>query len=252
MIYLYYSDINTKYNTKWFVKFVHYFIIPTIYDRRCLGPRRDRPTMPRRGWTRTYYDPSFCPFAARNKHLLRHHVKWEERWRGAIDVDCRGTFLPRPLSLSRRASLFFVHSGCSSLSAVYRPEERNGGTFPNGGKPPSRWTGIRARWQEDVVRAIALCRNEGPLIFTSDGSKWSKWREGGEQCGRMKHQGNEPVKSACGTRQRFSSLSIRSPICAIFIPVRRCEGGYILGIHSGVLVERFSLVTRFVWWYSTR
>jgi len=43
-----------------------------------------------------------------------------------------------------------------------------------------------------------------------------------------------------------SLLSIRSPICAIFIPVRRCEGGCILGIHSGVLVERFSLVTRFV------
>ncbi|KAG7190996.1 hypothetical protein KM043_007043 [Ampulex compressa] len=39
----------------------------------------------------TYYDPSFCPFAARNKHLLRHRVKWEEGWRGAIDVDCRGT-----------------------------------------------------------------------------------------------------------------------------------------------------------------
>lgn len=155
------------------------------------------------GWTRTYYDPSFCPFAARNKHLLRHHVKWEERWRGAIDVDCRGTFLPR--ALSRRVP-FFVHSGRFSLSAVYRPEERNGGTFPNGGKPPSRWTGIRARWQEDVVRAIALCPNEGPLIFTSDGSKWSKWQGGGGQCGRMKHQENVPVKSACGTRQRFASL----------------------------------------------
>lgn len=156
------------------------------------------------GWTRTYYDPSFCPFAARNKHLLRHHVKWEERWRGAIDVDCRGTFLPH--ALSRRIP-FLVHSGRFSLSTVYRPEERNGGTFSNGGKPPSHWTGIQARWQEDVVRAIALCPNEGPLIFTSDGSKWSKWREGGRgQCGWMKHQGNEPVKSACGTRQRFASL----------------------------------------------
>jgi len=40
-----------------------------------------------------------------------------------------------------------------------------------------------------------------------------------------------------------SLLSIRSPICAIFIPARRCERGCILGIHSGVLVERFSLVT---------
>ena len=48
----------------------------------------------RHGWTRTYYDPSFCPFAARNKHLLRHRVKGEERWCSAIDVDCRGTLLP--------------------------------------------------------------------------------------------------------------------------------------------------------------
>lgn len=48
--------------------------------------------------------------------------------------------------------------------AVYSPDE---------GKLPSRerpWA--TPRWQEDVVRAIALCPNEGPLIFTSDASKW--------------------------------------------------------------------------------
>lgn len=41
-----------------------------------------------------------------------------------------------------------------------------------------------------------------------------------------------------------SLLSIRSPICAIFIPARHCKGGCSLGIHSGVLVERFSLASR--------
>lgn len=48
--------------------------------------------------------------------------------------------------------------------AVYSPDE---------GKLPSRerpWA--TPRWQEDVVRAIALCPNEGPLIFTSDAGKW--------------------------------------------------------------------------------
>lgn len=185
------------------------------------------------GWTRTYYDPSFCPFATRNKHLLRHHVKWEERWRGAIDVDCRGTFLPRVLSCR---VLFFVHSvaACASLFPQSTALRKGMAVHSlTGGKPPSRWTGIRARWQEDVVRAIALCPNEGPLIFTSDGSKWLKWREVVEgSADGWNIKGTSPSNRPVGLGND-SLLSIRSPICAIFIPTRHCEGGCILGIHSG-------------------
>lgn len=82
-----------------------YSVIPIVYDRRRLGPWRYRSTMSPSAERERYYDPSFCPFAARNKHLLRHHVKCEERWRGAIDVDCRGTFLPRGSLVASLSSL---------------------------------------------------------------------------------------------------------------------------------------------------
>ncbi|CAL1680101.1 unnamed protein product [Lasius platythorax] len=73
-----------------------------------------------------------------------------------------------------------------------------------------------------------------------------KGREG--MAARMgeKHQGNEPASNRPVGPGNDSLLSIRSPICTIFILTRRCERGCILGIRSGVLVERFSLVTRFV------
>lgn len=98
------------------------------------------------------------------------------------------------------------------MAAVYSPDE---GKLPSSKRP---WA--TPRWQEDVVRAIALCPNEGPLIFTSDASKWpvrkrerKNEREGEkerekerEKEKKEEEKGREPVKSPRGTRQRFPSL----------------------------------------------
>lgn len=116
-------------------KFVCHFRLSLLFMTVIVSDLGDIGLMRPSAERERYYDPSFCPFAARNKHLLRHHVKCEERWRGAIDVDCRETFLPRG---SLAASLSSRLSGRFSLPTVYHPEERNGGTFPNVGKPPSR------------------------------------------------------------------------------------------------------------------
>lgn len=176
--------------------------------------------------------------------MARRHRRW-------LSGDFPPSRLSRRVPFSSSFSRF-------SLPAVYHLEERNGGTFPNGGKPPSRWTDVWAQWQEDVVRTIALCPNEGPLIFTSDDSKWSKPRKNGARMGKEKEKekdggADEREASRELTRQiglwdpgNDSLLSIRFPICAIFILTRRYEKGCIFGIRSGVLVERFSLVTRFV------
>jgi len=60
----------------------------------------------------------------------------------------------------------------------------------------------------------------------------------------VKHQGNEPVKSACGTQQRFASLS--DPLPNLHHFYSRHRRLHPPGIHSALLVERFSLVARFV------
>lgn len=85
------------------------------------------PTIERRD--ETYYDPSFCPLAARNKHLLRHRVKGEEGWRRAIDVDCRGTRSP-PV----HATYFPSKSFLLPRSHFPQTGERNGGVLPRRGK----------------------------------------------------------------------------------------------------------------------
>lgn len=67
--------------------------------------------------------------------------------------------------------------------AVYSPDE---------GKLPSRerpWA--TPRWQEDVVRAIALCPNEGPLIFTSDAGKWPVRKRARKEKGEGKKKKGE-------------------------------------------------------------
>lgn len=100
------------------------------------------------------------------------------------------------------------------MAAVYSPDE---GKLPSSKRP---WA--TPRWQEDVVRAIALCPNEGPLIFTSDASKWpvrkrerKNEREGEkerekerEKEKKEEEKGREPVKSPRGTRQRFPILDL--------------------------------------------
>lgn len=92
--------------------------------------------------------------------------------------------------------------------AVYSPDE---------GKLPSRerpWA--TPRWQEDVVRAIALCPNEGPLIFTSDAGKWpvrkrarkEEGRERKKEKGRGRGRGRGPPSNRPAGRGNDSLLSI--------------------------------------------
>lgn len=64
--------------------------------------------------------------------------------------------------------------------------------------------------------------------------------------GRWNIKGTNPSNRPVGLGND-SLLSIRSPICAIFIlTLPPARGSCTLGIHSGVLAERFPLVTRFV------
>lgn len=162
------------------------------------------PTIERRD--ETYYDPSFCPLAARNKHLLRHRVKGEEGWRRAIDVDCRGTRSP-PVHATYFPSKSFLlprsHFPQKGM-AVYSPDERK---LPSRERP---WA--TPRWQEDVVRAIALCPNEGPLIFTSDAGKWPvrkrARKEGKRERKKEKGRGRGPPSNRPAGRGNDSLLSI--------------------------------------------
>lgn len=86
------------------------------------------------------------------------------------------------------------------MAAVYSPDE---GKLPSSKRP---WA--TPRWQEDVVRAIALCPNEGPLIFTSDASKWpvrkrerKNEREGEKEREKGKREGEKGGRKRKRARQ---------------------------------------------------
>lgn len=79
---------------------------------------------------------------------------------------------PRRIFLPRR---FFYHAFHDlTFRRLVVSGERNGGVLPRRRKTVvvKRPRAMLQR-QKDVVRAIALCPNEEPLIFTSDASKWS-------------------------------------------------------------------------------
>lgn len=195
--------------------------------------------------------------------MARRHRRWLSR--DALFPLSLSLLLPLPVHAV--FSFQVVSSAAISLSADWYPEKGMAVYSPDEGKLPSRerpWATLR--WQEDVVRAIALCPNEGPLIFTSDASKWPvrkrarrkrKKRKGkgkrerkkerkkvGEEREKERRRGRDPVKSPRGTRQRFASLYPWSKPF-LFSPSRAKRLCLFLPIHSRLLVDRFSFVIPF-------
>lgn len=150
--------------------------------------------------------------SVRNEHLLRHRVKGEEGWRHR-----RWLSLPLPLPVHAVFSFQVVSSAAISLSADWYPAKGMAVYSPDEGKLPS-WKRPWAtpRWQEDVVRAIALCPNEGPLIFTSDAGKWPVR----EREGRGEKRGPRQIAPRDEATIRFS-LSLISPIFILTLTSQR-------------------------------